>query len=127
MENKTRTPEEKQLRLMRLQTAMLVLILLLIAALVFFVIGKVNTVVAMVQQVDVQQINDTVLSLKNAADNLGNVDMDSLNAAIGSLSDTAGQISRLDFQKLSDFMDSLDTLGEQMDGVSQFFSNFLRR
>ena len=132
MNTENPTPEDRQLRMMKVQTWMIGLILVIILALALFLMFKVNSVVGMVEglnleQLDLQQINATVQSLQTAAENLGEMDMEALNGAIQGFSETAGNLSELDFEKLNGFMDSLEELGKQMDAVSGFFKNFLKR
>ena len=121
-----KTPQEKQLTMMKVQTLLVLLILILIALFVFFLIGKVNTAMAFVEQVDVDALNGAVTSLTAAADTLSKVDTESLNAGIRDLSSAAEGLGQLDFQKLGKFMDSLEVFSQQMDGISSFFSKFLK-
>ena len=124
---KEKSPEEKQLFLMKLQTAMIGLILILILAAVIFLAGRVNEVMETVRQVDISQVNKAVGSLKEAAETLSQVDMNALNSGIQDLSGAAEDLSQLDFQKLTRFMDSLEDLSTQMDAVSSFFKTFMRK
>lgn len=127
MKNGTRTTEEKQLTLMRIQTGLLVGILILIALFVIFVLLAVQDGMDLLHQLDMGQLNAAVTSLKTAADKLSAVDIQSLNSAIGDLSMAAEDLSTLDFEKLAGFMDSLETMGKQMDAVSGFFQGFLKK
>ena len=119
-------PMKQQLMLMRLQTILILLILILIALSAAFLFGKVSEVMAVVNGIDVQEINSAVTSLKTAADTLSEVDTGSLNSGIRDLSLAAEGLSQLDFQKLQSFMDSLETFSRQMDEISSFFSKFLK-
>ena len=123
---KEKSPEEKQLSLLRLQTVMIALILILILLAVLFLFGKVNEVMALVRQVDISEVNEAVTSLKTAAETLSQVDMEALNGGIRDLSSAAGNLGQLDFGKLTRFMDSLEDLSAQMDNVSSFFKAFMR-
>ena len=117
MNEQKQSPEARQLRLIRLQTIMIACILVLILAFVLFLGLKVNTVMEVVEQLDVTQLNAAVASLKAAADKLAAVDIDSLNAGIQGLADAAGQLSQLDFEKLNTFMESLETLADWAETV----------
>ena len=121
MKDQKRTPEEQQLRMIKIQTVMIAAILVLVLVFVLVMVTKVSDVVAIVQQIDPEQINGAVASLRAAADRLASVDMDSLNSGIRGLSDAADELSTLDFEKLAGFMDSLETMGKQMDAVSNLF------
>ena len=127
MDKEQKDPARKQLIHLRLQTLMIGLILLLILLFVLFLMSRVNDAMAIVNQLDVAQLNGAVGSLKSAADKLSAVDMEGLNTAISSLSDTAGNLSQLDFEKLGNFLDSLDGLSSQMDVLTDFFSKFIRK
>lgn len=127
MDNEKKTTEQKQLFLLRLQTLMIFVILLLILSAVLFLFMKGNEISALVQSIDTAQINQAVGSLKTAADTLGALDTEKLNAGIGDLSATAENLSQLDFEKLESFMESMEGLGKQMDLISGFFGSFLKK
>lgn len=123
---KERTPEQKQLMMMKLQTAMIGLILLLILIFVLFLTVRVNDVMAILEQVDPVRLNQTAGSLKSAADQMAGMDVEALNAAISNIADAAGKLGDLDTQKLNSFMESLETLGTQMDRVSEVLKGLFR-
>ncbi len=127
MKDQTKTPEEKQLQMMKIQTVMIAGILVLILAFVLFMAFKVNDIMAMAEQLDLDELNAAVSSLKSAADKLSAVDVDSLNSGIASLSETAGELSSLDFQKLNIFMNSLEGMSKEMDALTKVFKGFLGR
>ena len=127
MNNDHKSPESQQLFLLRLQTFMIFLILLLMIGAVLFLVIKGNQVTALVESIDTVQLNDAVASLKTAADTLGTLDTETLNQGIADISAAAENLGQVDFQKLTDFMDSLETLGAQMELISGFFSGFLKK
>ena len=77
METSKRTPEQQQLLMTKLQTAMIAGILILILIFVVFMVMKVNSVMTMLSTIDLPQINAAVASLKTAADQLAQVDIES--------------------------------------------------
>ena len=118
--------EKKQLLHLRLQTIILMLILLLLIVFTCFLIQKAAVITEIVHQLDVNQLNETIFSLKTAADTLGQLDMETLNKGIGSLSAAAEHLNKVDFDKLTVFMDSLDGLSRQLQGISDFFGAFMK-
>ena len=122
-----KSPQDRQLLLMRLQTVMIALILILILGFVLFLAGKVTQVMGIVQQIDMVQVNGAVASLKSAADQLSQVDVETLNEGIQGISDAAGELSELDFQQLSGFLTSLEDLSKEIDGVSGLLKGLFRR
>ena len=127
MDTQKNDAARKQLFLLRLQTLMLFVILLLVLTAVLFLVIKGNEISALVHSIDTVQINEAVGSLKTAADTLGALDTEKLNAGIGDLTAAAENLRELDFEKLKNFMDSMEELGKQMDLISGFFGTFLKK
>ena len=119
MAKEIKSPQEKQLTLMKIQLAATVGILVLILLFVLFCAVKLGGVAAQLQDLDLQQLNEAVASFKNAADNLARVDTEAINEGIQGLSDAAEQLEELDVTKLNRFMNSLDAVADQMDAAAE--------
>ena len=119
MDKEKNSPQEKQLRLMKIQTAATVGILVLVLLFVLFSAVKLNSVIMQFRELDLQQMNEAVASLKNVADNLAKVDTGAINEGIQGLSDAAEQLEELDVTKLNRFMNSLEAVADQMDAAAE--------
>ena len=140
MDKRERTPEEKQLAMMRLQTVLLVCILLFLIIAGVALLGQFSQLTAAVAEVDLQQINElaaglsdladslnemdaaalneTVASLQKAADNLSAVDMQSLNEAVSALSGAANTLKKLDISGLNDLVASLEVAANKLESTT---------
>ena len=116
--DKERKPD-RQLTLMKIQTAATVGILVVVLLFVLFCAVKLNGVITQLQDLDLQQLNEAVASFKNVSDNLAKVDTEAINEGIQGLSDAAEQLEELDVSKLNRFMNSLDGVADQMDAASE--------
>ena len=77
--------QEKQLRLMRLQTVLLAAILVLLAVAGLFLMKQVNDLSAVVAQVDMDSINRAIAGLETAAGSLSQLDAQMLNETVAAL------------------------------------------
>ena len=121
------TSQKKQLFHLRLQTAILLLMLVILGAFLLFLAVRVNTVMDLVRQIDVLQLNEAVVSMKSAADSIAQVDVEQLNQGIRSLAAAGENLSDLDFQQLRTLLDSMEEFSSQMDAISGFLKGFLRK
>ena len=132
--------QEKQLAMMRIQTLLLVCILVLLVISAVFLFGQFSRLTATVSQLDLDQVNrlveelsdvanqlsamdgaalnETVRSLQKAADNLTAVDMNSLNEAVNALSGAANTLKKLDIAGLNDLVASLETVAARLDATT---------
>lgn len=135
---------EKQFKLMKLQTALMAGILVLLLAVGCFVVYQVNNIMNMVNAVDLDKVNATVASLqstaaelekldmeqisaaveslKGAAETLSKTDIGAINEGIQSLTDAAGNLSGLDIQQINELISSLETVAAQMEKTTSAFS-----
>jgi len=141
--------QEKQLKLMRLQTILLVCILVLLLAAGLFLVKQVTQLGTVVARVDIDAINrtiaeletaaanlgeldaevldQTVEALKAAAENLGAVDMDSLNLAIASLSGAAENLKELDIASFNSLITSLETASANLEKATSGIAGIFGR
>lgn len=125
MENKELTVEEKQLKMLKLQTgilaAMLVFFVILGVMLAGKAIGVMNQamgVMAKVDQLDLDTVNSTVAALQDAALELQNVDMDTLNKAVSSLKGAAENLTAVDMEAINEGIRSLSEAANNLDGLN---------
>ena len=111
------TMQEKQLRQMRLQTLLLAAILILLAATAVFLTGQIRDVGAMIQALDMEEINSAITAMTAAAEDLSNVDVEALNAAIAALSGAAENLTAVDMQVLNQAIASLSGAAENLQGL----------
>lgn len=141
--------QEKQLRLMRLQTVLLAAILVLLAVAGLFLMKQVNDLSAVVAQVDMdsinraiagletaagslsqldaQMLNETVAALRMAAGNLGAVDMGSLNQAVDALSGAAVTLKDLDIASFNELIASLETAAKNLEKTTSGIAGIFGR
>ena len=122
---KQKSPEEKKLFFLKLQTIFTCLILLLVAAGVIFLMVKVDSITDLAQMLDMGKVNGALGSLQEAADVMSEIDTAALNGGIEELAAASEKLGDLDFQKITKFMDSLEDLSVQMDRVTGFFKTFM--
>ena len=149
MKEETMDAQKVQLKLMKLQTALTAGILVLLLAVGLYVAVQINSLMNMVNAVDLDKVNATVASLqataaelekldmeqisgavaslKSAAENLSKTDISALNEGIKALSDAAGNLSGLDIQQMNDLIQSLETVASQMEKTTSAFSKFFGR
>lgn len=135
---------KKQLRHMRIQTTILVMMLVIVLAVGACLSIAVMGAVRQVQSLDLNRINDAIVSIENVAAGLENVDMTNINNAVDALSEAAGTLSKtdiealnegvrslstaanhlkdMDIEKLNSLIDSLQTVAAQMEKTSSIFS-----
>ena len=141
--------QDKQLRLMRLQTVLLAAILVLLVVTGLFLMKQINDLSAVVAQVDMESINrniaeletaagslsqldaqvlnETVAALKIAAGNLGAVDMGSLNQAVDALSGAADTLKDLDIASFNELIASLETAAKNLEKTTSGIAGIFGR
>ena len=141
--------QEKQLKLLRLQTVLLVCILVILLAAGLFLVKQVMDLSAMVSRVDMEAINrtiadletaakglsqldaevlnETVAALKIAAGNLGDVNMGSLNDAVEALSGAADTLKELDIRHFNELIVSLETTAKNLEKTTSGFAGIFGR
>ncbi len=152
----TATEHTSQTKYMKVQTALLAAILLLILACVLFVVtqfgslhrsvtalekgvqridvAEINAAVASMKEaanslnaVDISSLNDTVVSLKDAAENLKSVDIETLNRAVASLREAADTLKELDTESLNSLVGSLETVASRLESAVNAVGGIFRR
>lgn len=124
MEEKEKTVEEQQLKMLKLQTGILTAMLVFFVILGIVLAGKaVNVmnqamgVMEQVQSLDLDTINSTVVALQDAALELQNVDMETLNKAVGSLKGAAENLTAVDMEAINEGIRSLSEAANNLDGL----------
>ena len=103
--------QEKQLKLMRLQTILLVCILVILLAAGLFLVKQIQNLNAVVAQVDIQSINNTIAELETAAAGLSELDAEVLNETVAALKIAAGNLGNVDMGSLNQAVDALSEAG----------------
>jgi len=121
--------EEKQLRLMRLQTYMtaaILLILLVGSAFAAYEFKTIHSSLKMaeekLEQIDVAEITAATDSLKDAADTLAAMDMSSMNTTAESLREAADNLAQLDTDAFNEVVTSLQNVSSNLESVSNKLS-----
>lgn len=128
------------LLLVKIQTAMLAVLLVLLAAGGIFAavqvnramqlvnavdMNRVNTVVASLQEIaadlDMENVGKTVETLQGAAKGLADLDMDAVNDGIQALTEAAENLQSLDVEQLNDLIASLEQTAAQMEKTTAAF------
>lgn len=142
---KTETAEKKGdlLLFVKIQTALVAMLVLLLVAGGIFAAVQVNKAMRVVDGLDMEQINAAVESLSNtaaelekldmegvgktvealrgAAQKLAEADIDAVNDGIEALTDAAGNLQNLDIEKLNDLIAALEKTAAQMEKTSAAF------
>lgn len=112
MENGTKGKTSKLVIVQTILLAAILVILLVLGAVALRGFGTVQKNMEIIerdlQELDMDEINDTIVSLNTAATSLGQIDMDSLNELIGSLKTTA--------QTLQGISDAFSSIGSFFGG-----------
>lgn len=113
--------QTRQLKLMRVQTALMgAIFLLLLAALVFLAVqfAALGEAMALVEtQLQSLALEETVAALTEAAETLGGVDMAALNGAVASLDAAAENLGAVDMRQLNDAVLALKGAAENLQDV----------
>ena len=142
---KTETAEKKGdlLLFVKIQTALVAVLVLLLVVGGIFVAVHVNKAMRVVDGLDMEQINaavqslssiaaelekldmegvgKTVEALRGAAQKLAEADIDAVNDGIEALTDAAGNLQNLDIEKLNDLIAALEKTAAQMEKTSAAF------
>ena len=132
--------DDRLLRLVKIQTAMLAVLLVLLAVGGIFAavqvnramqlvnavdMNRVNTVVASLQEIaadlDMENVGKTVEALQGAAKGLADLDMDAVNDGIQALTEAAENLQSLDVEQLNDLIASLEQTAAQMEKTTAVF------
>jgi len=112
------------LRWTRLQTLLLagvLLVLLVTAAVLGRELGSLHRSLALMEQklteVQMQQVNEAIASLTDAADKLAEIDMEGLNQTAASLKQAADQLTAMDVKTLNE---AIASLRDAADTLKQF-------
>lgn len=137
------TTEKTQLSLTKIQTALLaaILIVLLVGSILLAIqISQLSSCMDLVEKdlqalnmddineavdalteaanqlaaVDVDTLNQTASELKDAAANLKNVDIDTLNGTIASLKDASDTLKNVDMEALNGLVESLENVSTKL-------------
>lgn len=141
--------QSRQLKLLRVQTALIGgIFLLLLAALVFLAVQfaalgealdmvetqlqsleleetveALTTAAETMGEVDMAALNEAVASLDAAAENLGAVDMKQLNSAVLALKGAATNLQDVDVEALNTLVSALETVATKLEGAVNALSN----
>lgn len=74
--------------------------------------------------VDVDTLNQTATSLREAADTLAALDIDEINNTVLALTEAANNLSELDVNDLNGLINSLNNVAERLNGVTGAISRF---
>lgn len=122
MNEEMREMHRLQLRHMRIQTAILAVILVVCLVSAFFLTTRVSGMVRQVESIHPESLAEAVDSMKLAAEALGNADMDAVNDGIRALSEAADHLSDLDVDRINSLIGSLNSVAGQMEATSNAFS-----
>ena len=90
-------------------------------------IGVLQTMSEELSQMDLEALNETVSALKTVAEKLAEVDPDAINEAVVSLSAAADNLGDLDMEELNALIESLEAVASQMEATSNAFNNLFKR
>ena len=115
---------------MKLQTAILALILVAVLTAVviltvrFSAIQKcVDLIGEKVEEIDVGEITDAVRAFTEAADKVAEVDTGELNEAVSSLQSAAENLSGVDVDSLNKLVSALEGVAEKLEGAVNAISS----
>ena len=106
-----KTTQEKQLAMMRIQTLLLVCILVLLVISAVFLIGQFSRLTATVSQLDLDQVNRLVEELSDVANQLSAMDGAALNETVRSLQKAADNLTAVDMNSLNEAVNALSGAG----------------
>lgn len=151
-----KTVQQRQLSLMRVQSALLAAILVILLLAGIFLAGKISelqSVMDVIEQdvkaldmdalndavaalteaadqlaaVDVGRLNDTVAALKDAAKTLSEIDMKGINKAVTSLTEAANHLKDVDIGSLNSLVQSLETVASKLQKATDSISGLFKR
>lgn len=121
---------EKQNRLIRFQSVIQSVILILfvgviVFAAVFFlrVQTTVVTVEAKLAEVDTESLNRSIAALDQASANLEGLDAVAINDSVKSLNDAADNLSEIDTEQLNEMTKSLNESAKSLEEVTEGLAN----
>ncbi|MCR4672331.1 MAG: hypothetical protein K5637_03710 [Lachnospiraceae bacterium] len=134
----------RQNRLLTILIAVLAAGCILTASSVFTLYGGVKAVQAEVSELKMDEVNEAVAALTEAANTLSSIDMETFNAtadslrqaadtltgvdigvlnnAVKSLDEAAANLSELDMDAFNSVIQSLQSVAERLEKISNFFS-----
>ncbi len=117
---------EKQNRLIRFQSTVQSLILILLIGVTIFgvvfyfrVQDTMITVEAKLSEVDTESLNRSIAALDVASANLEGLDADAINEAVISLNEASNNLAAIDTEKMNEMTDSLNKSAENLETVSE--------
>ena len=121
MKKEKGTVEERQLLQMKIQTGILVFILVLLFAFVAVILVQVNDVVTQIKQIDLNAVNGAIQAVQDVAEELSDIDMHAVNEGIAALGGAAGNLQNLDMGALNKVVGSLTAVAEKLEKITSIF------
>lgn len=109
--------QELQLRHMKLQTGLMVCMLVFLLVVGIFLMVQVTDAMGMARRLDLQKVNDTIASLESVASELNNVDMEAINGAVTALKDAAGTLSEADIGAINEGIRALSSAADNLKDI----------
>lgn len=128
---------KKQNRLIRFQSAVQSLILLLligvtVVAMIFFMSAQktidtvdstLDTVNTKIDELDIESLNNSVVALKEASTKIEGLDASTINDSVVSLNEAAKTFSQIDTEQINELTESLNNSANAIEEVTDKFSN----
>jgi len=128
---------KKQNRLIRFQSAVQSLILLLligvtVVAVIFFIRVQttidtvdttLDTVDTKIDELDIESLNNSIVALKEASAKIESLDASTINDSVTSLSEAAKTFSKIDTDQINELTESLNNSANAIEEVTDKFSN----
>lgn len=71
--------------------------------------------------VDIDTLNETAASLRDAADKLAGIDIEEVNKTVSALTDAANNLSNLDIAQLNELINSLNSVATKLSSITSLF------
>lgn len=146
MNEELKVLQEKQLKQMHIQTAILAVMLALIVAVGAIVVFVAGSITRQVKQIDMGKINEMIVSmetvtsqlddvdlsaaakaLQEAAGTLGEADISAITDGIKALAGAADNLQGLDMERLNELIASMEQVTAQMEKTTAVFAKFFGR
>lgn len=121
---------QKQNRLIRFQSIVQSLILILLIGISVFaasfflrVQNTIDTVDAKLEEVDVETLNLSIAALDEAAGKLDGLDAATINDSVKALNEAAENLSKIDTEQINALAESLTTSAESLEEVTKTLSD----
>ena len=109
--------QEQQLKMMKLQTGFLAVILAVVLLTGIFLAVQVSGAVKAVDSLDMEKVGQIINSLESVATDLNDVDMDAINGAVTALRDAADTLSQADVDAINDGIRALSGAADNLKDI----------